>query len=320
MTKCPFCFKQGVLDGTCPRCRHVLPGLRESAVTCVAMAGGRNTGKSVYIGVVLRQLEQLAESKGVTMMPVTDFTRRTLEDVYLRVLYEESRLMEPTPRAESNTYQRESLVFELAKPGTAPHYLAIRDVAGDDLIDPDPDNANLAFFRGADAVLFLFDPLSVSEVPEMLRGMIPTQLSVAQDSRRVLSGVLELLGSASPRLGVVIAKFDVLQALRDVEIAGWSRVMRNPGAAFVREPSLRGEYNDDDGALLHEEVRSLLHRLHADGLVAAVERAGQRLPHRFFAVSALGGAPSGGSLNRSGITPFRCLDPLRWAMAPQFSV
>jgi len=109
-----------------------------------------------------------------------------------------------------------------------------------------------------------------------------------------------------------------VQALRAVSGTEWSRIMSNPGAAFLREGGGdRGPYDEVDGELLHHEVRSLLQKLHAGPIVTAVERpsSGQFLPHRFFVASALGESPNGKSLNARGIAPFRCLEPMRWVMA-----
>lgn len=85
--------------------------------------------------------------------------------------------------------------------------------------------------------------------------------------------------------------------------------MRDPGV------SMPG-YAEDDGQLLHHEVRSLLQRLNASHIVTAVERphSGRVLDHRFFVVSALGAPTEGEQLHDHGIASFRCLDPLRWAL------
>jgi hypothetical protein len=73
-------------------------------------------------------------------------------------------------------------------------------------------------------------------------------------------------------------------------------------------------YDDNDGKLLHEEVRSLLLRLQGGSIVTAIESgsAGAQLMRRHFVVSALGQPHVYDRLNSHGITPFRCTDPLRW--------
>ncbi|MGB9227804.1 MAG: hypothetical protein WCB80_32225 [Mycobacterium sp.] len=89
--------------------------------------------------------------------------------------------------------------------------------------------------------------------------------------------------------------------------------MSNAGATYLRDNSASRCYDDADGQLLHEETRSLLLRLHGSSIVTAVENpsSGERLAHRYFAVSALGQPPAGKRLNSRGIAPFRCADALR---------
>ena len=94
--------------------------------------------------------------------------------------------------------------------------------------------------------------------------------------------------------------------------------MSHAGAAFNRDPSLVDvRYDEVDGALLDAEVRSLLQLLHAGPMLRTMRNpvTGHQYEHRFFAVSALGESPVGERLHRNGISPFRCMDPVRWVLA-----
>lgn len=164
----------------------------------------------------------------------------------------------------------------------------------------------------------MFDPLRIKGIRDQLHDLLPAQAFSGGDPRAVLNNVLHAVGPAQPRLAVIVSKFDALRVLRDVEGSEWSLIMSNAGAAYLRDPSDAHQYDETDGQLLHEEVRSLLTRLHGGAIVAAVENpsTGLRLPHRYFAVSALGAPPSGNRLHSRGIAPFRCVDPVRWVTAP----
>ncbi|MFP5347641.1 MAG: TRAFAC clade GTPase domain-containing protein [Actinomycetes bacterium] len=302
----------------CPWCHYwLLEGWRHAEVTCLAMAGARATGKSFYIAVAVKQLERLAEQMNVALQPATQQTQRSYTERYEKPLYEDRGIIPPTPPATTaDSYQRHPLIFSLGMRDGRRTYLVLRDVAGEDLENHSTDAFHLQFFAHASAVVFLFDPLWVPEVYGQLQGLLPHQLFRGGDPRKVLANVLRLIDSGRPRLAVTISKFDALQALRRVEGTDWSRVMSNAGAAFQRDPGLAPEYDYRDGELLHHEVRSLLQRLHAGAVVAAVENphTGEPLAHRFFAVSALGESAEGERLHDRGISPFRCLDPIRWAM------
>lgn len=326
MTRCPWCFgpltDAGPPSGPspCPHCaKELLPRWRDTPTTCIAMAGARATGKSIFIAVMIKQLEQFADQVGMDVAPASEDVRRVFEEVYEKPLYKERGIMRPTPpSALQDSYQRTPLIFVITARDGARHHLVIRDVAGEDLEKSDEvDVGELAFFPHSDVVFFLFDPLRVEDIRARLADLVPEGL-LGGDPRVVLGNTLRLLQGGSPRLGVILSKFDAMQALRSVEGAGeWTRIMLNPGAAFFRDPGPTVRAEDADGEQLHEEVRSLLLKLGSGSLVASVERAGHGAggEHRFFAVSALGDPPSGARLNSRGIAPFRCLDPIRWALA-----
>lgn len=305
----------------CPDCHYPLPpGWRDAQATCVAMAGARATGKSLYIGVLVKQLEMLFDRVGATVEPATEGTRDVYHREYERPLFEQRGIMKSTVRATEteDAYQRDPLIYSLGSWRGQRRYLVLRDVAGEDLESSSAATQHLAFFAHADAVFFMFDPFRVTEIRDQLADLVPAQANQGGDPKTVLANLMRIIGPATPRLAVILSKFDAIQALREVEGTDWSQVMANPGAAFSRDPSLDPSgYQEVDGQLLHLEVRSMLQRLHAGPIVTAIENpaSGARLAHRFFAVSALGESPNGERLHSRGIAPFRCLDPLRWVLA-----
>jgi hypothetical protein len=249
--------------------------------------------------------------------PLTPEVRQVFEEHYVTPLYTQRGILPPTvPSRIKDAYQRESLVFRLTTRDNRHHHLIIRDVAGEELEQPDAETWNrLGFFGQADHVFFLFDPLKIPGVQRQLRGLVPEQ-QVGERSKAVLDTTLALVRAGRPRLAVIMSKFDALQMLRTAQWSGdYKSIMQNAGAAFFRDPGPLSPPNEVDGLLLDQEVRSLLMLLNETQFVAAVERSTPPEAHRFFAVSALGDPPNGEVLNARGIAPFRCLDPLRWALA-----
>lgn len=312
--ECPSCGT--AMSEVCPDCRFDLPrGWRTGHATCIAMAGARVTGKTVYLGVLVKQLAQLAAELGTTLEPASIQTRLTYQTVYEKALFDERRIARPTPMATvMDAPQRNSLIYSLGAINGVRQFVAFRDVAGEDLESEAGDAAYLSFFQHADGIIFMFDPLRVPEVRDHLRDLVPEH-SRGGDPQAVLTKVLRLAAGGQAKVAVVLSKFDAMQALRSVDGSEWSRVMSNPGAAFLRDrPESRARYDETEGELLHLEVRSLLARLGAGPIVTSLERphSGQPIAHRFFAVSALGEPTDGDSLHPRGISPFRCLDPLMW--------
>ena len=283
------------------------------------MAGARATGKSFYIAVAVRQLELLLLKLRQSMDFANESTRRNYTDNYEKPLLVERGIIPATPSAiTEGAYQRDPLIISIGGTAGQRRYLVLRDVAGEDLETESSDIRHLQFFRHADTVVFMFDPKRVNQVQELLRGIEPEEDRTGGDPRTVLSNVLRTIGDGDPHIAVVLAKFDTMHKLRKVHNSEWSRVMSNAGAAALRDPGLSSSYYDDaDGGLLDAEVRSMLQRLDAESFMVALEHPprGKPFVHRFFAVSVLGESISGGRVHSRGIAPFRCLDPLRWALA-----
>ncbi|WP_448852107.1 TRAFAC clade GTPase domain-containing protein [Corynebacterium sp. 335C] len=331
ITRCPHTFRP-LADPASRTSEHAggreLPmGWEDSGTICISLAGARNSGKSFYIAVLVKQLERLCTGHRRTMRPADANTRDVYREHYETPLYHEMGLIQSTPSSDhDDAYQREPLIFDIGRWDVDGRdrnwFVVIRDVAGEDLERPDVDAESLGFFSYSDAIVFLFDPLKVPQVTNYLRGLVDPQelggdpLPVLQNLIRVLHrpGARDAFAAAPPRMCVALSKFDTLQELQKVEDNEWSGIMSNYGAAYRRDVGL--DYDERDGMLLDAEIRSMLLRLRADDIVNTVENLYRDDPgsemHRYFAVSALGAAPTGTHLHRNGIAPYRVLDPLLW--------
>ncbi|MDO4685301.1 MAG: hypothetical protein Q4A92_02030 [Corynebacterium sp.] len=336
-TKCPYTFREMGPQATVspyvsePEEYPLPEGWEGSGTLTFAMAGARASGKSLYIAVVVKLLQQLVIANGGTFAAADEHTRRTYQEKYEQPLFDQMGLLGSTPSAASkDAHQRRPLIFDLGKyqrdGGFQKLFVVFRDVAGEDLTETNfPSRKDdLEFFRYADRVIFLFDPMAVGRIQQLLAGAVPRHEVGDDDPTVVLQNVLRVLGSDHrPGIALTLSKFDTMQRLSQVSQAGnyysrsvnWQRVMNNFGAGFCRENSKINEAFDDvNNRLLHFEVLSLLQAL---GAVQMINQLGQPMygdyPYSYqcFAVSALGAPPDGDQVNRSGIAPFRCLDPLR---------
>lgn len=320
--RCPYTFRPLEDGATTSSVGTPLPENWSDSVThCVAMAGARASAKSLYTAVMIKQLELLGQEFNKVVIAADDQTQENFHEHYETPLYVEMKHMAPTPASVSgNAYQRDPLIFQLGRwldnEGTArQHYLVFRDVAGEDLENSQEDAGSLEFFRYADLIIFLFDPLKVNQIYTYLQGIIPAPQGLGGEPGTVLRNLGRILGDARPALAVTISKFDTLQKLGDLPEGSWKSIMGNTGAAFKRDTGW--DYDENDQQLLDLEIQSLLRYVRADTLLNQIDAmyAGQG-PVRFFAVSALGESPRGEHLSRQGIAPFRTLDPLRWLLSP----
>ena len=95
---CPDC--DGPLIECCPNCHMAFPPeWRAGQATCIALAGARATGKSVYIGVLVKLLELFADAHGTTVEFADGASRQMYENIYEKPLYEARGIIPPTPRA-----------------------------------------------------------------------------------------------------------------------------------------------------------------------------------------------------------------------------
>ncbi|OKX84746.1 TRAFAC clade GTPase domain-containing protein [Corynebacterium glutamicum] len=338
-TRCPFTFQvlpdpeatsspfvdATIQDATLP------DGWQNSGTLTFAMAGDRSSGKSMYIAVIVKLLRKLVVANGGSFLYADEHTRRIYQEKYEKPLFEQMGLLPPTPPASApDAHQQRPLIFDIS---TSNHpeqrlFLVFRDVAGEDLQEENfsAREDELAFFQNADRILFLFDPMSVPRIRQMLEGSVPTHEVDTDGPMVVLRNVLRVLGpDYRPKISLCMSKFDTMQQLAEVNqdhlhyaganMVNWQRVMSNFGATFRRDSApLDGEYDRVAGEILDLEIRSMLQCLDATHLLNQFNQplAGEEAyPFQCFAVSPLGASPEGDRINRSGIAPFRCLDPLR---------
>lgn len=331
------CDKCGVrsTQEACPSCRGPIPGLwREPGhvVTCVAMAGARSTGKSLYLGVLTGQLaEWVTTQQRSRLQPVGD-TERLHRERYRDPLYEERRLLEPTAKIQDDETAQQPLIYTYRELGGTARVVVLRDVAGEDLqaLDerrPGPEERrkleerqrSLDFLTRADGVIALLDPYKVDEIRNVLAGIADPAGEVGGDGIRVIDRLTELMVGERPGvrteipIAVAMSKFDVLHELRRVDRSRLHSVMVRPGSPLRRDPSMGSpDLNIDDLDLVHAEMDSLFDQI--GGLELSNLMRERAETFHYFAVSALGRPTQRQAVHAAGIAPFRVLDPLRWIL------
>lgn len=310
----------GEVHEICPICHWQLPpGWRAGSATCIAMAGARATGKSVYIAVVIKQLARALERHNLELGDASTETAEHFRKHYDEPFTQLRGLLESTSSGDTaRSYQHEPLVFSLGIWNGVRQFLAIRDVAGEDLSRGVLAGLPGSFFETADGVLFLFDPFQVQEIRDTLRDQVAFDEQLGGDPRSALLTVLRLIGNGNPKVGVIVSKFDALHAVGNVPNTPWADVMSNAGAAYCRDPGLLSKhFDEEDARTLHYEVQSLLQKLEAPPSLRHMVNPenGRNYEHRYFAVSALGDSPLNPHFDPMGFAPFRCLDPVRWVLS-----
>ena len=222
-------------DRTCVPVRHyVLPkDFYGSRVITIALSGARATGKSMYIAVLKRQLESLVADMGsyvsLSKEQADDFWKR-----YEKPLDEEMGLVNQTSSIDLNDAPTEPFVLSLGQIRGQLTYLALRDIAGEDL-EKGTNVPILSYFNRADLVIFLWDPMADQSISSALEGMIPRQAQVSTARPEdVLNVVKERIGNGDPRVAVVMSKFDVIHRFEDSPNHPHGPIAANRGAAYMQ--------------------------------------------------------------------------------------
>lgn len=326
---CPSC--RGPVRLACQSCNFAFPARwSEGSTACIALAGPRSTGKSVYIAVLVKELARLATSLGGMLQAQNEYTQRQYE-FYENQLFKERHLIPATRPLGPRDGVHAPLVYSLGIIAGRERFVAIRDVAGEDLEQAAVSRPEwLTFLGRADGIVHLVDPFAVAEVSDKLHGIVPTTglAGAAVPPVTVLLNVLGALAATPlaerPRYALTLSKFDVMHRLAEVEDTTWRRIMTNPGSAMSWDvpPEAVGSvtpkgltWNERGSDLVGQEVGGVLELLGETKLLAALANAPGGAPeHQLFAVSAMGAAPEAARPNPRGITPFRVLDPIAWIL------
>lgn len=321
-SSCPKCGSERVPEA-CETCRSIVPDVfraNGARVTCVAMAGARSSGKSIYLGVLKHELERWVEEAHGGTLSMVGATESHYQQRYGAPLFDSGVILGATAELAADPDGHVPLIFRFRDTLGMERILVIRDVAGEDLENLAERRTALAFVERADAVVALIDPLKMDRLRESLHGVIHAG-ALGGDGFDVVRQVIDLLTDdgrrevpPQTRLAVAVSKVDVLQRVRDVQGAPLRPVMLRSGSPLQRVAREDTPHFDQaDADLVDAEVAALMSLLVGVKLRNLLDQSG--VEHRYFAVSALGAHPEGHRLNSAGIAPFRVLDPVKWVLA-----
>ncbi len=313
--RCPRCNgKTGIK--VCPSCHTPLPsGLSDTGSPLIGMVGAKQTGKTVFMTVLLHQLQNgIARRHDAAVDIVGDMpdgrsaaTAWTMD--LERPLFREGRMIEATRERRDGRQPpyvvqwRQSRRF-LFLDRTKTMAMSFYDQSGEDLTRQDTLYAH-HYLAAASGLIVLLDPL---QLPMVRDEIVLPRHAVNSDGEppiSVLSRVTELLRSShgvpgkkkvQVPLAVVFSKVDAL-----FPVLGEGHPIRQVNGSGLGED-----------ASVHEHVRGLLHRWGADNVDAHLRQNYSNF--RYFAVSALGAPPKEDGIAPGDIRPLRVEEPLLWLM------
>ncbi|RMI34747.1 TRAFAC clade GTPase domain-containing protein [Streptomyces triticirhizae] len=317
---CPGC--DGVTNyRICPLCHTTLPvqfGMVDNRL--IAMVGARESGKTVFMTVLLHELmNRVGERFRVSLMGADDATMVRFGKEYQDKLYDEGQMLIGTRSAGAQVNnQVDPLVFRFGMTrrrllgDTAQHtVLSFFDTAGEDFNSRESVELNTRYLANADGIILILDPLQLRGAAELAApGTLMPRTDDVDTPANVLARVSNLLlardggrrGKATTPIAVVFAKMDALAH------------HLHPGSPLRAHPPQGDRFDVADSLDVHQEVRGLLR--HWDGVTLDQMLENNHARYRYFGVSALGRTPtSDGRVAATGIQPYRVTDPLLWLLS-----
>ena len=316
---CPECHMSTTIQ-VCPRCHSRLPvHFGKVSGRLIALVGARETGKTIYMTVLVRELNhRVGERFDTSISGADDSTRHRFLSDYERPLYESGKLIGTTRPADG--YGREPLVFRFTRTHRLGPTARVRhtllsffDTAGEDMTSQNAVETNARYLANADGVLLILDPLQMpgarglagdgARLPHMARPQdVPANVLARVTDELLRSGRKGAAQRVDKPLAVVFTKLDAL----------WHAL---PEGSPLRRGEPGGAYFDDsDSQDVHAQVQGLLHTWNGGAVDQFVRNHYRR--YRYFGVSALGESPANDStVSPHGVLPHRVADPFLWLLA-----
>lgn len=324
--ECPEC-KQKTYRLVCPSCHNTLP---ESTLLgrdmIISVVGSRDTGKSHFVGVIIRELiERISVKFGGAMVAFDDSMKR-YETSFGRKLYVDLQKLDLTQSSEQNINNGayRPLIFTLNiknksffKETIDCFTFVFFDTAGEDLNELDTMSTVNKYICKSAGIIFLLDPMQIPAVSAQLDDSVISRASSvdwrqATSSDDIMSRVSTLIRNdknmkSSQKIDIPVAavfsKFDAIE-----------RIV--PAGCTILEPSphcSEKSFVMSDWHNVNSEIQGLLKTWGADAFMAQLDV--NYTKYSYFTVSALG-------LNNNpradrGIErprPHRIEDPLLWIL------
>jgi hypothetical protein len=322
---CPTCSTTS-RTVVCTMCHSMLPSRSaETDPVSVTVVGARGTGKTTFLVSLCDWIEKVwGPATGAPATPLDAHSTGRLRQ--MRESLDQGRVVGSTVSvAAGNQELLAPLLMGLDARQGRLRSLALYDVAGEDVEDPEKVEPYGPTLARADALLFLLDPLQIPDVRIFLEGQIPLP-PVAGNPVTVMHNVIAEIRRrtrTNGRIGIpIMVAVSKLDGIHQAVLTPGTNLsgLLNGGSALMydRTPAETLELVPPDQRQVHEETRSLLQRLGAAQFISLVEDSFTRT--EYFGLSALGHAPAGNTtLSQAGVSSFRVADPLRWLVARRWS-
>jgi len=324
--ECPQC-SQKTHKIICPSCHNALP---ESTLVgrdmIISIVGSRATGKSHFVGVIIRELIDRISVKFDGAMVGFDDSMKRYEAGFGRKLYFDLQTLDLTQSSlhnvNNNAYRPLIFTLNIRNKGLFSKSIdcftfVFFDTAGEDLNELDTMSTVNKYICKSAGIIFLLDPMQIPAMAHQLDDETVSHASSidwrqATGSDDIMSRVSTLIRNdrsmkSSQKINipvaVVFSKFDVIAPLL-------------PKDYIILDPSphcYEKAFVQPDGYNVNNNVKEMLKTWGADSFMAQLDI--NYTNYSYFAVSALG--LNNNPRDDHGIErprPHRIEDPLLWIL------
>jgi len=324
--KCPDCGNT-TYKHICPSCHNELPESTLSGTDMIiSVVGSRATGKSHFVGVVIKELiERIAVKFGGSMEGFADSYSRW-EAGFYNHLYINGRKLELTKSSLQNVDNGayRPLIFKLKlrhkglfRESIDSFTFVFFDTAGEDLNDEDTMSTVNKYICKSAGIIFLLDPMQIPAVVNQLDESVVERAAAikwhqAAKADDIMTRVSRLIRndkrmSENSKIDIPVAavfsKFDAIESIV-------------PSDCTVHTPSPHCDqkcFDLSDWHNVNSEIQALLKEWDATAFISQLETNYSN--YSYFAVSALGlnnNPTTDGRIQRP--RPHRIEDPLLWIL------
>lgn len=314
MVECSGCKKE-TRTHLCPACHYEMShDVGQVDQRIIAIIGGSDTGKSVYIAALINRLQHEVGANfdfGVAM--VGDSTRERWMSDFYRPLFENRTLLRGTQSATLDQRVKIPLIFRLTlRYGNNIRALNLSffDTAGEDMAKLKVDllSVEARYICHADGIIVLLDPLQLDVIRQQLpNANLPRPDPMARPNfiverlRELFEQYYRLSGSKKIKTPVAFAfsKSDTLKPILP------------PDSALLRSGEHFGVLDLQDVQSVSTEIGNYVQAWINPGFYKDVELWFAN--YRFFGVSSLGRQPDANN-HLAGVHPRRVEDPFLWLL------
>ena len=306
--ECPECNKK-TTQRACPKCHYELKYVGNNIdEKMVAIIGGRASGKSSYIAVLINRLEnEVGKNFNAGLMADSDRTRNRYKNDFYKPIFIEKRMLGGTVTAERNPDVKKPMIFRMTFDNQGKRKavnLVLFDTAGEDMASDDAMFTHTRYISESDGIIFLLDPFQIDTV----RDLVPENLQDKQedaDPNEIVDRLYQLheenqkvksLQKIKKPVAFTLSKSDALFPIIE------------PDSGLHRSGEHFGYLNEADVQSVHTEISTYLEEWMGSGFDNKVRTYFDC--YRYFGVSAFGRSPVGKKIE--SISPLRVEDPLLW--------